>query len=102
MPWRSEAMKDVGGCDKLRGGANQPLIRRCPNGETQRRCQVYLVPSVIPKGRRTRGTETSQYPEEKKSREIPSVAASERGGAQTRFFERRVGGCRVPRWDVKG
>ena len=34
--------------------------------------------------RRTRGSETSQYPEEKKSKEIPSVAASERGGAQTR------------------
>ena len=31
----------------------------------------------------TRGTETSQYPEEEKSIEIPSVAASERGTAQT-------------------
>ena len=31
----------------------------------------------------TRGTETSQYPEEKKVKTIPSVAASERGGAQT-------------------
>ena len=29
--------------------------------------------------RRTRGTETSKYPKEKKSIEIPSVAASERG-----------------------
>ncbi len=34
--------------------------------------------------RRTRGSETSQYPEEEKSNEIPSVAASERGRAQTR------------------
>jgi hypothetical protein len=33
--------------------------------------------------RRTRGSETSQYPEEEKSKEIPSVAASERGRAQT-------------------
>ena len=33
--------------------------------------------------RRTRGTETSQYPEEEKSSEMPGVAASERGGAQT-------------------
>ncbi len=33
--------------------------------------------------RRTRGSETSQYPEEKKSTEIPQVAASERGRAQT-------------------
>ena len=29
----------------------------------------------------TRGSETSQYPEEKKSTEIPQVAASERGAA---------------------
>jgi len=29
----------------------------------------------------TRGTETSQYPEEKKATAIPSVAASERGPA---------------------
>jgi hypothetical protein len=29
----------------------------------------------------TRGTETSKYPEEKKSTEIPLVAASERGAA---------------------
>ena len=29
----------------------------------------------------TRGSETSQYPKEKKSTEIPQVVASERGGA---------------------
>src|SRR5688572_33367503 len=34
--------------------------------------------------KRTRGSETSQYPLEEKSIEIPSVAASERGTAQTR------------------
>src|SRR5262249_61846456 len=34
--------------------------------------------------RATQGTETSQYLEEKKSTETPSVAASERGSAQTR------------------
>jgi hypothetical protein len=32
---------------------------------------------------RTGGTETSNYPQEKKSNEIPQVAASERGLAQT-------------------
>ena len=31
----------------------------------------------------TRGTETSKYPEEKKERSIPKVAASEIGRAQT-------------------
>jgi hypothetical protein len=36
-------------------------------------------------GSDTRGTETSKYPEEKKSTEIPSVAASERGPALNRL-----------------
>ena len=31
----------------------------------------------------TRGTETSHYPEEKKTKVIPQVVASERAGAQT-------------------
>ena len=35
--------------------------------------------------RQTRGTETSKYPEEKKSTEIPLVAASERGAALKLF-----------------
>ena len=34
--------------------------------------------------RQTRGTETSKYPEEEKTIVIPSVAASERGLAQTK------------------
>src|SRR5215213_7930410 len=47
------------------------------------------------------GTETSQYPEEKESTEIPQVVVSERGVAQTRSVPSlralRVGGCRT-RW----
>ena len=34
MPWLSKTMKDVISCDKLRGGANNCLIRGFPNGET--------------------------------------------------------------------
>lgn len=34
MPRLQKAMKDVAGDDTLRGGAEQPLIRRFPNGET--------------------------------------------------------------------
>ena len=41
----------------------------------------------------TRGTETSQYPEEKKETSTPSVAASERGPAQTGRDTAR--GCRA-------
>ena len=54
-------MVGVEGCEKLGGVAERTLIPRCPL--------------------ETRGTETSQYPEEKKSTETPSVAASERGRA---------------------
>jgi hypothetical protein len=30
-----EAMKDVADCDKFRAGVEQPLILKCPNGETR-------------------------------------------------------------------
>ena len=39
----------------------------------------YLIAEYIGCKKRTRGTETSKYPEEKKSTEIPLVVASERG-----------------------
>jgi hypothetical protein len=41
--------------------------------------QAVSVPESIGCGGDTRGIETSQYPEEKKSTEIPPVVASERG-----------------------
>ena len=44
----------------------------------------------------TQGTETSKYLEEQKTIVIPSVAASERGGAQTDPFGGR--GCRTSMW----
>ena len=80
MPWLSEAMKDVTSCDKLRGGANSHYIRRFPNGAT------HLVEGQVFRlnvGKRTRRTETSKYPEEKKTIVIPLVVAIERGAAQT-------------------
>ncbi len=52
-------MAGVEGCEKFGGVASQTLIPKHPL--------------------ETRGTETSQYPEEEKSTETPSVAASERG-----------------------
>jgi hypothetical protein len=45
--------------------------------------------------KRTRGSEPSQYPEEKKANAIPKVAASEIGSAQTRISARIFGGCRA-------
>ena len=41
--------------------------------------------------RRTRGTETSHYPEEKKTKVIAQVVASERAGAQTGAVEAAAG-----------
>ena len=38
---------------------------------------------MVSLGRGTRGTETSKYPEEEKSNEMPTVAASEEGRGQT-------------------
>ena len=40
---------------------------------------------------RTRGTETSKYPQEEKTTVIPQVAASERGEAQTTAVTATVG-----------
>ena len=40
---------------------------------------------------RTRGTETSKYPQEKRTKVIPRVAASERGLAQTVAVEAVAG-----------
>ena len=53
------------------------MIRRYPNGAT------HYIEDIVSARRQTRGTETSKYPEEKKTKVIPLVVASERGIAQT-------------------
>ena len=55
-----------------------------------------IPPRIHTGGRRTRGTETSQYPEEQKSTEIPSVAASERGTATGSYPSRQENGLERP------
>ena len=77
MPWLSEAMKDVTSCDKLRGGANNRYIRKFPNGAT------LPTEGRESERRQTRRTETSKYPEEKRTIVIPWVVAIEMGTAQT-------------------
>ena len=79
MPWRQKAMKDVVSCDKPRGAANKRLIRGFPNGETQCGKAALRMTESIGHDELTQGSETSQYLEEKKSIEIPEVAASETG-----------------------
>ena len=79
------------GRDKLRkaaGRSKYPLIRGYPNGATRRERSRH--PEIYRK--RTRGTETSKYPQEKKVKTIPPVEAIERGTAQTGVVATRVPG----------
>src|SRR5438067_253110 len=74
-----------GRCGQASKGAWGMSGRQEAQGRGRRRnargsCQPSFDPGV-PES--TRGTETSQYPEEKKETSTPSVAASERGPAQT-------------------
>jgi hypothetical protein len=85
MPRLSEAKKDVISCEKLRGLAHTILIRRYPNGAT------HYIEDIVSVRRRTRRTETSKYPEEKKTKVIPLVVASERGLAQTSIVTAMLG-----------
>src|ERR1700712_4433105 len=91
MSWHREATKDVVACDKLREAGKQALIRRCLNGETRWSNPPSLLPERIGQVERTRGTETSQYPQEKKETSIPSVAASESGNSPNRDSSRGCG-----------
>ena len=71
---------------KASGSRKRALIRRCPNGETLPPRGGNPGPNKIGPGGDTRGSETSHYPKEKKSTEIPQVVASERGTAQTQLL----------------
>ena len=82
MPWLSEAKKDVTSCDKPRVGANTRRIADFRMGQPAG-SSAGITQSV----RRTRGTETSHYPEEKKTKVIAQVVASERALAQTGAVE---------------
>ena len=84
MPWHWEPMKDVTSCDKLRLGANIRLPADLRMWEhSWGNAQLSPDESIV-REKGTRGTETSKYPEEEKSNEIPLVAASERGRGQTK------------------
>ncbi len=79
------------GRDKLRKAAERgkyPLTRGFPNGATRRK--RFRHPVIY--RRRTRGTETSKYPEEEKVTTIPPVEVIERGRAQTGGVATRVPG----------
>src|SRR5215469_7812627 len=77
-----------------------------PRRHQIRAWKAAISPGELPNERRSRnarttqGTETSQYLEEKKSTETPSVAASERGRAQTGRDTVRGCGAGVVEWTV--
>ena len=61
------------------------MIRGFPNGAT------HYVEDIVPAMEQTRRTETSKYPEEKKTKVIPIVAASEIGLVQTKVVTAILG-----------
>jgi hypothetical protein len=66
------------------GSRTQATIRGYPNGETQSCGNAWLsTTEYIGCEKKTQGIETSQYLEEKKTKVIPKVVASEIGRAQT-------------------
>ena len=80
MPRLMKKTKDVISCEKLRGGANDLWSADVRMGK----------PGYLKNSRRktaTRRTETSKYPEEKKSTEIPLVVASEHGLAPNDIYK---------------
>ncbi len=99
MPWHVQAKKDVARCDKRRGAVSKlwsgdfrmgkPTFTissvSLATGRLERWIRYHLS-EYIALVKRTRGTETSQYLEEKTSTEIPLVVASERGPGQCSFF----------------
>ena len=61
------------------------MIRRYPNGAT------HYIEDIVSERKQTRRTETSKYPEEKKTKVIPLVVAIEQGPAQTSIVSAMLG-----------
>ncbi len=83
MPWHYELKKDATNGETLRGGVRTQRSVDIRMGEPSAFNRALSIGEHIAYERVTRRTETSKYPEEKKTKVIPSVAASERGEAQT-------------------
>ena len=91
--------KDVTSCEKLRGVANELRSVDIRMRELiASNIAIHRNEFIVTSGG-TRGTETSNYPEEKKVKTIPKVVASEIGRAQTicrntnRVRTRKVRNC---------
>ena len=78
MPWYQEAMKEAEGCHKLRGAANQALIRRYPNEETHSgKTRVFLLEHIGQEGERH---ELKHLSSARKRKRSDSLSSGERTG----------------------
>ena len=87
---------------KASGSRTQAVSRRCPNGGTRQSSWAGIPGGIHRPGKRTWGTEPSQYLEEEKSTEMPGVAASERGRAKTVWTEQGVSDVQAGLWGMWG
>jgi hypothetical protein len=81
MPWGRVPTKDAISGETLWGAAKKRRSRDIRMGKPGQGNAWSLPDEHIVRAEGTRGTETSKYPEEKKTDVIPPVAASERGRA---------------------
>ena len=88
-------MKDAEDCDKPRGAVNGPRSADVRMGKPAALSRAAGPDEHIVRPGHTGGSETSQYPEERKSNEIARVAASESAGAQTGRLAARGRGTRA-------
>jgi hypothetical protein len=70
MPWYGKAMKDATTCDKLRRGGNNLRSVDFRMGQPDPGNAGSSATEYIGCAKQTRGTETSKYPEEEKTRVI--------------------------------
>jgi hypothetical protein len=89
MPWYQEAMKEAEGCHKLRGAANQALIRRFPNGETYSGKPRISFSEYI--GKRSQRRELKHLSSARKRKRSDSLSSGERKGRSLNHY--RVKTC---------
>jgi hypothetical protein len=70
MPWYEKLMKDATTCDKLRIGGNNPRPADLRMGQPATSNVVASASEFIGCKKTTRGTETSKYPVEEKTKVI--------------------------------
>ena len=99
MPWHRKSTKGAASRDSPRGGANVLRSGGARMGKPARGHARASQAERIGLRKATGGTETSKYPEEEKSTEIPGVAASETGPAQTHARAKPEG---VAAWGSRG